>query len=582
MPQIVPDDLSSLGLTPPSWGWRPGQQSLSEQIAQSKKKIVMLEAECGTGKSIIPIAAATADQKKAVVLIQTINLQEQYLRDIKGLAMMTGRAHSECNLTLGPASEAPCTVGAKCDLKGIWSKRGQPLGTPDCHYFKRKAVAALADVSIQNYAYWLGESSGPLSSFNQRDWVVCDEGHELDQILMASAVIELRAEDLRQAKFDLLKTIGSMTPADLRTWADGPARKKIRAYHDALVDQAHKLGIDLEEDNALTAGGNISNRSAYNLLIKGLQVHQRLEQAVKLLSKIRDDELDEWVVCPPDRTNKEWTVRPVYGKYGFRRVIECAKEKVVIMSAYLAPELLMKNLGLEPEEVDVIIAPKVFNRVRSPILYTPVAKVKYGMSLGQKKYYYAMMDAIIDNYPTRGLLHVPSVAMRDEIMQFSRHRKRLIAYDGAGSTWGQQNRYPAKDEAIAQFIAREGSILLGQSISTGLDLPNIPQWQIITKLSFPPTNDPVISARMKLDKFFYHYHTICQLVQATGRVKRSQDHNGPTIIMDEQFGWFYAANAKYFPLWFRENLKLRNGWDYLKEVHAQRNKIAMHAGISLT
>lgn len=581
MTATLPDDLNSLKLTPPGWTWRPGQQELAERIAASTKKIIMLEAECGTGKSIIPIAAATAANKTAIVLIQTIQLQQQYLQDIQGLAMMTGRSHSECNLTHGPANEAPCTVGARCTLRGQWTRQGMPLSTPECHYFRRKAVAALAPISIQNYAYWLGETSSGGSAFGARDWIICDEGHELDQILMNAAIVEFRQADLIQAKIKLLDKLPDMTLATLRSWVELTGVKALKRFNDSIDTSAKKLGLSFDTEGGLSLSleSFAANARPLQLIVTGLQIVQRLAEAFKTIVHLKDTELDEWVICPPDRNNREWTARPIYGKYGFKRILDGAKEKVIIMSAYLAPALLMENLGLDPADVEVIEAPKVFNRVRSPILYCPVTRVKYGMTASQRKYLYAVMDAIIQHYgTTKGLVHVPSVAMRDELLLATRNRTRFVAYDG-GNVY--HAKHPDKEEAIQTFAnAASPKILLGQSISTGLDLPGIPQWQLIMKLSFPPTTDPVIAARMEKDKSFYRYHTICQLVQAAGRVKRSQEHNGPTIILDEQFSWFYAANGKHFPRWFRENLKLQNGWEYLKEVKAAKPRIALACGIS--
>ncbi len=582
--KLIPDDLSSLKLTPPGWDWRPGQQELAERIASSTKKIVMLEAECGTGKSIIPTAAAMALHKDAVVLIQTIQLQEQYLRDLKGLVTMTGRAHDVCNLNpLITAADAPCTVGAKCSLKGTWARNGRPLTIPACHYFRRKANAALSQISIQNYAYWLGETSNEGSVFNKRDWIICDEGHELDQILMQAAIVEFREADLKLVKVST-KNFTTYTMEDIRKWSR-QVHAKVLDYKDSLRSIATNLGIPVNQDSGtidLSAEIQGVDTKALSALVRGLQVARRLESATSTIMALKDDQLAEWVWCPPDRSNKEWTARPIYGKYGFKRILDAAADKVIIMSAYLAPELLIQNLGLDPEEVDVIIAPKVFNRVRSPILYCPTVKVKYGMSRNQLDFLYAVMDELVQHHKdTKGLLHVPSVSMRDELLLRTRNRGRIIAYDGtAANTWGTA-KHQSKDDAIATFTqASKPMILLGQSISTGLDLPSIPQWQIVMKLSFPPTNDPVIAARMTADKNFYRYHTICQIVQAAGRVKRSQEHNGPTIILDAQWSWFYAANRKYFPRWFNDSYRA-NGWDYFPKIKADLSKIAFRNGVIL-
>lgn len=578
--QLIPDDLASLGLTPKSWTWNPGQRELAERIAQSSKKIIMLEAECGSGKSIIPTAAATALDKTAIVLTQTLSLQEQYLRDIQGLTLMSGRAHSECNLTFQSAADAPCTVGAKCTLKGHWTKTGQPLGIPTCNYFKRKAAAATAPISIQNYAYWLRETDGEqISAFGKRDWIICDEGHELDQILMNAAIVELKAYDFRELGTDLLDQLGDMTMTSLRAWALKAGRAAITRYKTTLDKEANRLGLPFDGEGEIVLSTELfaSKGRTIQGLVRGLQVHQRVKQAIDTLGSLQDDALVDWVIAAPDRNNREWTVRPRYGKYGFPRILNGATEKVIIMSAYLAPELLMKNLGLDPNDVDVIVGSKVYNRVRSPILYCPTVRVNYKITNKQQQFLIATMDAILaKNSSTKGLIHVPSVRMRDDILAYTKFRNRIIAYDGGNVA---NPRYPTKDVAIAEFTSSpEPKILLGQSISTGLDLPDVPQWQIIMKLAFPSTADPVVASRKEVDPFFYDYHTICQIVQTTGRVKRSQAHNGQTIILDESFAFFWARNRKYFPRWFTDNFKY-DGWAYLPDVKKLLPRIASSVGI---
>lgn len=582
----ITDDLASLGLTPPTWQWQKGQRELAEQIANSPKKIVMLEAECGTGKSLIPIAAATALKKKAIVLIQTIQLQEQYLRDIRGLSMMMGRSHAICNLTEQPADTAPCVIGTKCSLRGAWTRSGDPIGIPECNYFKRKAAAKLSNISIQNYAYWLGETQGDGSVFNKSDWIICDEGHELDTLLMGAATITLRARDFRELEISLQPIMRQPTMAKVREWArSDTVRNQLDNFWQQVLDEAERLGIDWDESDIdgrerfdIKPSMYQTQQRIVSLFVQSVQAFRRVEAAMNTIGALKDDELDEWVLCPPDRSEREWTVRPIYGKYGFKRILNAAREKVVIMSAFLAPEMLMHTLGLGPDDVDIIYAPKAFDRTKSPIFYTPVIKVAYKNSQQERNYLAAVVSEIMDAFPTsKGLIHVPSVAMRDDLTRRVRNKRRLLTYDGYNASADSMR----KDEALSIFTkTEEPLVLVGQSISTGVDLPYVPQWQIITKLAFPPITDPAIAKRKEVDKFFYPYQTICQLVQACGRVKRKPDHDGPTYILDEQFRWFWAAYNKHFPAWFRDNL-VYQGWGRMPSLQRRLRSIAMENGVLL-
>lgn len=580
---LVPEDLSKLGLTPPGWTWRPGQRELAEQIAASPKKIVMLEAECGTGKSLIPLAAARALNKSAIVLIQTIQLQEQYLREFKGLVTMTGRVHDRCNIRPSlSAAEAPCTTGVACSLKGQWSRAGVPLTVPECFYFKRKAAAALAPASVQNYAYWLNETRSASSVFQRRDWIICDEGHELDQILMAEAVIEFPVALFRKAGItqeQISKALRRAEETGRLEWSED-VWPRLEAAGEELTKRAESAGLRVGRDLRIQSSIDELTEDELRSIEPLLQDLNAIQRCMATVSEASESyKKDEWVVCGPDASMKHWSLRPIYGKYGFKRIVDAANEKVVIMSAYLAPKLLMKNLGLSEDDVDVIIAPKVFDRSRSPILYAPVTKLSHKMLPQLRDFYFGMVDEIIDQFgPSKGIIHVPSVAMRDDFLVKSRHRKRFVCYDGVGSF---SQRFPPKDEAIRMFTeSKEPLILLGQSVSTGLDLPGVFSWQIIAKLAFAPTNDPVIAARKARDKSFYPYHTICQVVQAAGRAKRAPQYDAVTVIVDEQFGWFYASQRENFPQWFRDSLQSK-GWGRLQKAKAAMPKVAMATGVRL-
>ena len=592
----VPDDLGSLGIVPREWGWRPGQQALAQQIVDAKTKIVMLEAECGSGKSIIPQAAATAVGANYFVLIQTINLQQQYLRDFSKLRMIMGRRNYRCNINNRPADIAPCTIGASCSLRGNW-RRGVPIPSPDlpeCDYFHAKARAALSEGSIHNYAYWLGKTRSIVSSFARADWIICDEAHEIDQILMDAAACELSYRDLRtldleRPTIDDTKGIYSLLDwvykSELRETLSLREHNVLKAAKDAGlvrdVDTIQTLN-DLENADDPSAPGSdardADGKSTTQELIQALKAVRKIKDFLEATSDATSIDINEWVTI---KGKDSVTIKPIYGKYGFRRIVEAAKEKVILMSAFLGAELLIETLGLDPKDVTIIKAPKVFDRTNSPIYYTPVHKYTYNTSDRRYKHLSYTIDRISNMYArSKGLVHTPSVRLRNTIVSNSRKRQNYIAYDGE-SIELHNRQYTTKDVAIDRFVkAPPGKqvILIGQSISTGLDLPHVPKFQVIPKLWFAALDDPAIQRRKEVDKAFYIHFSICQLVQAVGRIKRTFDDGGPTFILDESFQWFWAANREAFPQWFKDAL-VYNGWKHFEELAAGVQKDKMLCGI---
>ena len=600
--EITVPDLPDLELLPSHYQWRRGQREIVQKIVDSPKKIIMLEAECGAGKSLIGVGAAKASGYKAIVLIQTIALQEQYMRDFQASAkMMNGRRNFTCNLNHKRADWAPCTVGMKCQMRSaLRDENMEEIEPPECDYYRAKWEAGKAQISIQNYAYWLSETKqGAGSKFEKPDWIICDEAHELDQILMAAGTIQFRYQDLRGLKLDY-----PSKSASIQTWREWAYQNSkslkliIRAWEEEILGGSVKESLadhsqDREPDPERAAPHDSSDfddttTDLTDVLSANFENKMtRLRIAKEILSDMEElvdtppEDFAEWVTdSTTDPTS--FLIKPMYGKYAFRRLLRAAQQKIVLMSAFLAPALLMQTLDLRPDDVEVIDAGRIFDRSEDHVYYCPLLKFNYQTKQNEWKFAVKAMDRFINAFaPRKGLIQVPSLRLRNTVMEHTAHRMNIIAYDGAGVASGSR-LYGNKDNAVRQFIGQKGQrILLGQSISTGLDIPMVPEFQIIPKLWYMPLEDPAVKARKEIDPSFYTYHTICQIIQATGRVKRSQEHHGQTVILDSAFGWFYSQNKEHFPQWFRDSL-VWDGWAAFPGIKAALQSDAIICGVRWT
>lgn len=597
---IVPERLADLELLPENYEWRRGQREIVQKIVDSPKKIIMLEAECGAGKSLIGVGAAKASGYKAIVLIQTIALQEQYMRDFHASArMMNGRRNFTCNLNHKRADWAPCTVGMKCQMRSaLRDDNGEEIEPPECDYYRAKWEAGRAQISIQNYAYWLAETKqGAGSKFEKPDWIICDEAHELDQILMSAGTIQFRYQDLRGLKIDYPSKSAKLE--DWKDWAGehiNPLKQIIHAWEEEILGSSVKESLadhssqDTPPDGEWAAPHDSSDfddttadltdvlSANFESKMTRLRIAKEILSDMEDLTSIIPAEFGDWVTdSTTDLTS--FLIKPIYGKYAFRRLLRASQQKIVLMSAFLAPALLMQTLDLRPEDVEVIDAGRIFDRSEDHVYYCPLLKFNYQTRPNEWKFAVKAMDRFINAFaPRKGLIQVPSLRLRNTVMEHTLHKLNMLAYDGAGVASGSR-LYGDKDNAIRQFVNQRGQrILLGQSISTGLDIPMVPEFQIIPKLWYMPLEDPAVKARKAIDPSFYTYHTICQIIQATGRVKRSQDHHGQTVILDSAFGWFYSQNKEHFPQWFRDSL-VWDGWAAFPGIKAALRSDAIVCGV---
>jgi len=74
---------------------------------------------------------------------------------------------------------------------------------------------------------------------------------------------------------------------------------------------------------------------------------------------------------------------------------------------------------------------------------------------------------------------------------------------------------------------------------------------VISKIAFPDTRSKVMQARCERDRSYANYLAGQELVQASGRVVRSEKDRGMTILLDDNWTWFKQAVEDHVPRWFR-------------------------------
>jgi Rad3-related DNA helicase len=93
-------------------------------------------------------------------------------------------------------------------------------------------------------------------------------------------------------------------------------------------------------------------------------------------------------------------------------------------------------------------------------------------------------------------------------------------------------------------------------MTEGLDLKgDLGRFAIIVKLPFLYLGDKQIARRREIDPDWYNYQTSLTLIQAMGRVMRSEDDFCSIYIMDSLFHWFYNTNKKFFPKYITESFQ---------------------------
>ena len=207
---------------------------IQNTIDEGQKKIIMIQAPTGFGKSWIALALARQD--KTSILTSTVDLQDQYKSEFAFLPVVKGKTRFPCKQHY---EEKTCADGYcdNCEL-GRWephpmssetSEQREQLfarvepGTAgtfheriihgnhskdlaggtgiECYYYAALKEGALATSAVYNYASYLAPlkikiANGPTrepdaTKIPNRQFLICDEAHDYDHYVSNLDTIEL-------------------------------------------------------------------------------------------------------------------------------------------------------------------------------------------------------------------------------------------------------------------------------------------------------------------------------------------------------------------------------------------------------
>lgn len=528
---------SDFGLPFPEW--RPVQWAIIERAVSTEKKIILIEAPPGIGKTGIAVAIGKLLGSTVHYLTGTKQLQEQYL-SIPGLVEVKGRPNFQCAIDERvTASDGICTLGMSCEFAGT-------EGLDGCGYFDQKRLAQRSPHVVFNYSYWLYQMNYA-SSFKSPDVLICDEAHTVKNHVRGFVTVFLSSQGLQDAGIPEPKQVW-MFP-DHQQWA-----------LENLPDAQEYLARVKQENR-----GHMDRA-----WLRQIARLQGLIRNMKFLTTRRD----EWIVT---RLKSGWEYKPVWVDQLVPGTITRHVQedgKIVFMSATILDSRAFCRLhGLEEADVEFIKAASPFQIDRRPIRYYPIKAI--GKGTDHRDFQNAIRD-VLDAHPRgRGLIHTTSYRLRDIVMDLG--DERFI-------THGASDRLAA----LRDYKARPDSILVTPSMTTGVDLPyDLCEWQIMCKIPFPDLGDPQIKAAMreepcpacggdisasancpvckgkgkvtnKLGQLAYNYDTATTLIQTYGRIMRADDDRGVTYLLDANWKWFRVANRELFPRWFTDAIK---GWN---------------------
>ena len=577
---------------------RPGQRAMAEAVAAAieHRRHLVVQAGTGTGKSLAYLLPPLLLGTKVVVATATKALQDQLVgKDLPFLAThlgapftfvsLKGRANYLClqrakevldasngeQLAMSGvdplADRAPRSELLRLIEWGTETKTGDradldfepstnawlalsvsarecpgasrcPMGDA-CFAERARAEAAEADVVVVNthlYGMHLATGGGVLP---EHDVVVFDEAHQLEEVISATAGI-----DLGGGSFTALARLTKAIVSDERLVADleasaGQLTDALAAHHgarvrtlDDVVTAAVEVGRGRVERTmaalrAITSeAGDTTNRK-----LRAMRAATALSDELDAVLHVGDDDV-AWVEGPPHAPRLRVapidvapTLAPLW------------RDTTAVLTSATIPAHLRARVGLPSDRTDELDAGSPFDYETHALLYC-AAHLPDPRTPAYDAAMHDELEALIDAAGGRTLALFTSWSAMQRAVDALRPRLPFTVLD--------QTSLP-KPALVAKFTADETSCLFAtMGFWQGVDVPGRSLSLVtIDRLPFPRPDEPLLQARRERARGAA-FATVdlpratTLLAQGAGRLIRTATDRGVVAVLDPRL-----ATARY-------------------------------------
>ena len=175
-----------------------------------------------------------------------------------------------------------------------------------------------------------------------------------------------------------------------------------------------------------------------------------------------------------------------------------------------------------------------------PLVHIPTSSISQKSSPSDHSKWHARIDEIAGAWAnSKGIIHTVSYDRAMQIRNKSKFAHRMLIH----------TTETAKATIDHFRHAERPLILLSPSVTTGYDMPDIFDWQIIAKIPFPDSRSAIMQRRSQEDPSYPMYLAMMDIVQAYGRGPRSLTGKCITYIIDDHIRWMKSRYYSFAPQW---------------------------------
>jgi len=479
---------------------RPQQLDILQQVEREwdRYDVFIINAPVACGKSLIATTIASWTGQASILTPNNI-LRNQYAAEFTNMHVVRSKSDYMC-------TEAEITIAEydkRSDLRDIscYCEGHQAYGW-------MKTLIRESPLLIANYyGYHAFAKFGTM-----KDTLIIDEAHNLNNYLVQFGGKKVWQHDQHYPQ-------PMNTRLELIQWIES-----LPAYrYENSKSQAFKAMIDDLRGNSP----------------KYIYEFTRAFHGKK--SKDRDDLLPLIKMHPVDLRGLELGAKYMWP----------AARKIVLLSATISKfDIEAFGMGMKRVKYMEVTSPIPANRrpVGLPRERRNMAYAKQAESIPHLvKFLLALTEEYTVDGGMKGMVHAP--------YNLARHLREYLGGDERFLFHTQAD----KKQVYAKFLQSSGKVLVASGMYEGISLTyDLCRWQVIAKVPYVSRAEPAVRYLASRDQTWYGWAALRDLLQASGRVCRSEDDYGITYLYDSHAEWLIEQMSELAPRWFTEALQIED------------------------
>lgn len=560
-------------------GFKPrnGQIDAVSLVVQSflddNKKITILNAPTGTGKSILgAVIAEVLERKKGstglsafMLMGQNVLAQQYFNTFVEQEAVRTGTF-----MFLKGANNYPCPAlsadgeeltAESCALR-VFQENGMDEIVDDhcknCEYIKTKSRKNECRNLITNYSYYfidrmyLSESE---AGFAKRTLAIFDEAQTINDLFVEHNAIYFSDKRLKQAADEIAEHLKLGNSDVFKNLKKIQTDLKAGKIADTNYKQYLKLLFDVykqvTEQAEREAKGAIKSFNRYTRLAKLAKKYFGLGCKIDDLLKYDYAHIFEY-----KKEEQEVSVKAIFCGDMFKQLIN--SDFMLFMSATITQEYLVTTLNLDPRDIKFVQLEPTFPKENKKVVFWSPMQFNY-TTLKDPKTLKTLQDralAVVKKHSAlgeSGIILTPSFDITRTICD------RIIKESGFKVF--EHVRGEKLEVVLSQFKAYSGpSVLVSPSMYEGISLDDdISRYQLFVKAPYPSLGDKRIKHILDNHPRIYEFMTLLKVIQGCGRSTRSADDFSVTYMIDNNLQRLWKSDQNIWKNEFSVNYTMMLG-----------------------